>query len=117
MGSAPFQPAGRGDRRLDEVVSEFAVAADELGVSRPSEAQLRDICQKAATLSAELFSDEMNVEVRGDPEIPGELHFTFEVVATGSADQIAARGSEWHLRLRQMIGRYAELFCLSFDVR
>ncbi|HET6878558.1 MAG TPA: hypothetical protein VFI31_00200 [Pirellulales bacterium] len=117
IGRAPVMTTVPDEPQLDKLALEFVAAADELGVSRLSEAELRDLCRKVAALSAELFSSEMNIEVRGDPEIPGELHFTFDVVATGGADEIVAKSNQWHLRLRQMIGRRAELFCLSFDVR
>jgi len=107
----------RSVHQYNEVVRHFTVVADELGVSRLSDSELRDLCQMVAALSNEIFSDEMSIEVRGDPEIPGELHFTFDVVAAGSADEIVAASNQWHLRLRQMIGKHAELFCLSFDIR
>lgn len=107
----------RGERQCDDVVREFLIAAEELGISTLSASDLRDLCQAAAALSAEVFSDQMSVEVRGDPEIPSELHFTFDVVARGSSDEIVARSNEWHRRLRQTIGERAELFCLSIDVR
>lgn len=116
-GRATVVTPARGERQFDDVVREFLIAAAELGVSTPSESDLRDLCRAAAALSAEVFSDQMSVDVRGDPEIPSELHFTFDVVARGSSDEIVARSNEWYRRLRQTIGGRAELFCLSIDVR
>lgn len=103
--------------QFDGIVRDFLVAADELGMSSPPETELRDLCRKVAALSVDIFSDQMTVEVRSDPEIPGEIHFTFDVAATGGADEIAPRSNQWHSRLRQMIGKQAELFCLSLNVR
>ena len=117
VGHSAVLPAARYASEIDRAVREFEAVADELGIPRPSDAELRDLCSKVAGLCTQLFSDEMTIEVRGDPEIAGELHFTFDVVATGSADDIVARSTQWHLKLHQAIGRRAELFCLSFDVR
>jgi hypothetical protein len=113
----PVVAAAQHELSFYDVVRSFVVGAEELKLSRPPEAELRELCEQVGALSAELFSNEMTVEVRGDPEIPGELHFTFDAATTGSADDIAARSAMWHRKLRQMIGTYAELFCLSFDVR
>ncbi|HEX5447050.1 MAG TPA: hypothetical protein VFW87_24760 [Pirellulales bacterium] len=91
--------------------------ADELGAERPSDDELRDLCQRVAAISGELFSNEWTVKVTRDPEIPGDVFFVFRVVATGNVDDIVARSNQWHIAVRRVIGSRAELFCLSFDVR
>lgn len=117
MQPMPLMLAARYEQEVDAAVREFEAVAVELGIARPSAAELRDLCRQVAALSDELFSSEIMIAVRGDPEIPGELHFTFYVSVTGDVDDIVALINEWHIKLRQAIGRQAELFCLSFDVR
>lgn len=113
----PLVVPPRYERQYDEAVREFESAADELGVGRPSGAELRDLCGQVAALTAEVFPGQITIEVRGDPEIAGELHFTFEVTASGNVDEIVARNHDWHVALRRAVGKRADLFCLSIDVR
>lgn len=113
--AATVMPAALDDGKLDKAVKTFELLAEELDIPRPSREQLRGLCEQVAALSAEVFSEEMNIEVRSDPEISGELHFTFDVVGTGSVDELVAKSNEWHVRLRRSVGDHAELFCLSVD--
>lgn len=113
----PLISAVHYEQKLDAAVLKFETVAAELGITRPSVAELHELCQQAAAISAELFSGEMVIGVRGDPEIPGELHFTFGIAITGGVEEIVKQSNQWHVKLRETIGRHAELFCLSFDVR
>ncbi len=104
------------ESQLDRVVSQFQSAAIELGVGLLSYAELRDLCEKVAQITAALFPGELAIELRGDPEIPRELHFTFEVVARGAVEDIVSRNDEWHREMRRVAGSRAVLFCLSIEV-
>ncbi len=113
----PVVAAARHEQNLDEAIRDFTAVVDELGAERPSDDELRDLCQRVAAISGELFSNEWTVKVTRDPEIPGDVFFVFRVVATGNVDDIVARSNQWHIAVRRVIGSRAELFCLSFDVR
>jgi hypothetical protein len=104
-----------GVRRIDDVVGEFIAAAEEMGVSRPSELDLRSLCRQIADLTSGLFPGELTVKFERDREDPGDIYFVLDVGATGDIDAILARTREWHLAVRQLAGRHADLFCLSTD--
>ena len=96
---------------------EFVAMAEEQGTLCLPEPELRELIRQVADLTAEIFGGDMEVEVLGDPEIRGELHFTFEVAARGAVDEIVARENEWHLKVRRLVGTRAELFRFSVDAR
>lgn len=98
--------------RVEEAVREFETLAHEVGVGRITSQALREVCRQVADLTDTIFPGENRIEVRGDPEIPEELHFTFEVAATGVNDAVA-KNDEWHRSLRRAVGGRAVLFCLS----
>lgn len=101
------------DRLVDEAVSEFESGAEWLGVPRPPTAELRDLCRKVASFTADIFPGAMAIKVRNDPEITDDLYFVFDVEPTGSVDEVVARFDEWHRRLRPAVGSRWDLFRLS----
>lgn len=105
------------EHEFEQVVHEFGRAAEALGVERPSETELRDLCLQIAAFTAVLFPGEIAFKVKNDPEFPDDLYLVFEVAATGDLDQIMARSREWHLTAHRTAGRCADLFCLSLDAR
>ncbi len=109
-------PVGLRQHEYDQVVHEFESAADTLGVERPQETPLRDLCQQVVAFTSVLFPGEITLKVKNDPEGADDLYFVIDVVATGSLDEFIARSNEWHLGLRRIAGNYTDLFCLSFDV-
>lgn len=115
-GRAPVFPAARQECNFDEAIGEFTSMVDEMGIARPSDDELRNLCRQVAKVSLDLFPGKLIVKVRPDPEIRGEVFFIFNVRASGNPDEIAGRIWQWHINLRQAVGKGAELFCLSFDV-
>lgn len=114
---APVVMPAPSERQFDQLVGEFAVAADELRVFRPAEAELRELCRQVASFTSELFPGEMTIEVRHDREIPNDIYFVVDVSAAGSIDDVMARVRQWHFALHRTAGGLADLFCLSFDMR
>lgn len=114
-GAAITSPT-RAERDL-EPVCEFVAMAEQQGISFPPAMELCELYRQAADLTAEIFGGKMEVEVVSDPEIRGELHFTFEVAASDPVDEIVKRENAWHFKLRRLVGTRAELFCLSVNVR
>lgn len=112
----PLVAPPRHTNPLEEAVRQFEALADDSGVKRLSSRELREICRKVTDLTTAIFPGESVIEVRGDPEILEELHFTFKVVVTG-VDEAVAKNDEWHRSLRRIAGAHAVLFCLSIDVR
>lgn len=114
----PVMPSvARYEQQVDDAVTEFEAGTYWLRVPRPPTAELRDVCRKVAAFTAELYPDGMVIKVRNDPEITDDIYFVFHVVDSGSEDDIVARDNEWHRRLRQVVDRQAELFCLSIATR
>lgn len=115
-GQTPVVPAARHEQNLDGAIREFTAMVDELEIERPSDDELRGLCQRVAEMSVELFPGDLVVKVERDWEIPDDIYFVFNVRATGSGEEIAARSHQWHVKLGPAAGKRAELFCLSFDV-
>ncbi|HJT32786.1 MAG TPA: hypothetical protein VJ783_12155 [Pirellulales bacterium] len=116
-GHAPVVPAPRQEQNFDEAIREFISMVDELGITRPSDEELCDLCSRVAELSLEFFPGDLVVKAERDWEIPDDIYFVFRVIATGSVDDIVARSNQWHIQVRRAVSSRAELFCLSFDVR
>lgn len=116
-GSSPVVPASRQEQNFDEAIRDFASMVDEIGITRPSDDELRDLCQRVAMMTVEIFPGELVVKAERDWEIPDDIYFVFNVRVTGSVDDIAARIQQWHTNLGPAAGRQDGLFCLSFDVR
>lgn len=104
-----------GIRQIDDVVGEFMPAAEEMGVSRLSELDLRSLCRQIADLTSGLFPGELTVKFERDREDSGDIYFVFDVSVSCDIDAIMARTREWHLAVHQLAGRHADLFCLSTD--
>lgn len=102
---------------IDEHVREFESAAQRLGVSVPSAAELGNLYRQVLEATADLFPGEARVSVKNDPEIPDDLYFVFAVGAAGSIDDIAARNDEWHGRVCRLPSKFSGLFRLSVRVR
>lgn len=102
--------------QIADAVRQFMAMADELGVSRPPEMELRDVCRSVAEATAALFPGGLGVHVDRDREIPDDIYFVFDVGASGQVEDILALDKEWHRRLHRVAGRFAELFCLSCGV-
>ena len=106
-----------GAHQFDDVVGEFIAAAEEMGVSRPSELELRSLCRQVARFTSEMFPGGLTVHFERDWEIPLDIYFVFDAIAPGDHDAIMTRTREWHLAVHQLAGRHADLFCLSTDAR
>ncbi len=115
-GRAPVIPLARQERNFDEAIRDFISMADELGVARPSDDELRELCRQVAKVSLDLFSGELVIKIIRDPEICDDIYFEFNVRPTGSSDKIADRIWQWSIDLRRAVGNQAEWFSLSFDV-
>jgi hypothetical protein len=102
---------------LAQVVGEFEAVAERLAIARPSVPELHELSRQVACLTMELFPGEMEVEVRGDPEIPNDLYLVFEVRANGRIDDIVACDEQWHRRLLSISRNWPGLFRLSIDAR
>lgn len=100
---------------LDEAVRRFEAAAENLGIERPSSAELRRLCGQVATFTAELFPGEICVRVKNDPEILTDLYFVFAIRASENIDDLVARNDQWHRRVMRTEGRRHGLFRLAID--
>lgn len=98
------------------MVHEFVSAAERLGIERLQETQLRELYRQIVAFTLVLFPGEVTVKVKNDPEVADDLYFVFDVIATGSVDEVVARSRDWHLTLHRVAGIRADLFCLAFDV-
>lgn len=58
------------DQQVDAAVHEFVLVAAELDIARPSASELPELCRQVADLSADLFSSEIAIGVRGEPRDP-----------------------------------------------
>ena len=83
--------------------------AEDRGVVREL-AQLGEMTQ-------ELFPGNCAVDVHHDPEIPNYSLIVFNVVGTGSVEDVARRNSLWHARLVEIGPNRPGVFCLSIDIR
>lgn len=101
----------------EAAVKEFELAADTLGISRPSARELDEMCRETAAVTGELFGNDWFVEIRVDPEIRDDLYFVFDVRATGSVDELVALDRQWHRRLLPVGRKWPGLFRLSIDAQ
>lgn len=115
-GHAPVFPAARQERNFDEAIRDFISMADELGIERPSDDELRDLCRQVAKVSLNLFPGDLVIKIIRDPEIRDDIYFEFNVRPTGSSDEIANRIWQWSIDLRRAVEKQADWFSLSFDV-
>lgn len=88
--------------------SDVAEVARRLGIV----SELQAILQHTNAL----FGSQVRVEVLEDPEIPGEIHMVFCVLATGTIDEILLKETRWHQDLIALAGTALRFFRLSIDV-
>ncbi|MBI3466915.1 MAG: hypothetical protein HY000_28205 [Planctomycetes bacterium] len=83
----------------------------------PNGFDMLEALQKVESMTRQIFSGEVTMEEREDPEIPNDRHFAFCVVDTGNIEDILARHNEWHARLDEVPVELRGMFCLSIDAR
>lgn len=53
-------------------------------------------------MTQEFFPGESCVKLESDPEFPEDTYLVVDVRASGTAEEIVNRRSQWHKRLRQI---------------
>jgi hypothetical protein len=83
----------------------------------PSYFEVRDSLEKIRAMTGEIFSGEIGLSEREDPEVAGDHYFAIRVVDGGDADAMLSRYDEWHARLYELPPNVRSMFRLSIDVR
>jgi cell shape-determining protein MreC len=83
----------------------------------PDYFEVRDSLEKVRAITAEIFSGEIALSEREDPEVAGDRYFTIGIVDGGDADAMLSRYDEWHARLCELPPHVRSMFRLSIDVQ
>jgi hypothetical protein len=83
----------------------------------PSYFEVRDSLEKVRAITGEIFSGEIALSEREDPEVAGDRYFSIGVVDGGDADAMLSRYDEWHARLCELPPNVRSMFRLSIDAR
>jgi len=76
-----------------------------------------DTTARTIRLTQSLFSDQVRVEVKQDPEIPDRSYLVFNVTAEGTLADIVNRRLQWHEQVRGLIPDAAQRLRLSVDAK
>ena len=93
---------------------ELAIAPAKLRTSTDDAIILRD---QVLAITQDLFNGQVQVVEASDPEILGDTHFIFRVVAHGTLDELASKHDEWHRRLRDIATSFPGIFRLAIDAQ
>ena len=75
---------------------------ERTGTPRPNRFDVAHVMPEVMNITQELFPGESRVNVESDPEFPEDAYLVVDVQASGTAEEIVNRRSQWHERLRQV---------------
>lgn len=116
LEQSPTVAVRQTEHAFENIVSEFESAADEVGMQRPSTAELRELCRQVVDASHQVFTGDIRLRVGRDREIPDDIYFVVDVRTSGTPDAVLARTNSWHGAAHDILGRQWRLFCLSFHI-
>lgn len=115
-GSVPPALTERAEQALQSVVRDLIITADEVNMSRPSEAVLRELLRQVMEISRQMFPGDVRVKVGRDWEVPDDIYFVVDVRSSGTPDEFVARLREWDSAAYRIAGSEMRFFCLTFHM-
>lgn len=104
MSEAEIHLAGDRRRKLSHGVQEFAFSRG-----------IHDHLSELITLTEEVFSGDVDVEVGSDPESPEGQFLIFHVQESGDLDAILAKENEWLKRTAELLPNHLDALRLAVD--